>query len=174
MSGPGDSPIGRFELVDHYGLPVSERTFLGQHVLLFFGFTRCRIVCPRALTKLSGALERVGPAAARVAPLYVTVDPDRDDPDTMRTFLARWPRFLGLVGNESQIETIRKSFRVYAQRRDGAGADYQLAHSSLTHLLDPVGRHVDHWGDHLCEGEICERLTRHLVGEGSPAIGGPG
>ena len=173
MTGLRSAPAGRFELVDHCGRRVSERTFLGTYVLILFGFTRCRVVCPRALTKLSRALDRIGPAADRVTPLYVTIDPARDDADTMRAFLASWPRFLGLVGNEGQIEAVRSSFRVFARRTDEPGDDYQLSHSAFTHLLDPGGAHVDHWGDHLSEDEVVERLKRHVAAQGCPTQTGP-
>ena len=171
MIGPGRSPVAQFELVDHHGRHVSERTFLGRHVLVFFGFTRCRVVCPRALTRLSAALDRLGPTARRVTPLYVTVDPERDDPDAMRAFLAPWPRFLGLTGSEAGIGSAMRSFRVFARRADGPVGGHQLTHSAFTHLLDPTGRHVDHWGDHLCDNEVFERLVQHLPGGDPPALG---
>lgn len=166
MTGFGGVLAGRFELVDHNDRHVFERTFLGRYVLILFGFTRCRVVCPRALTKLSRALDRLGTAPDRVTPLYVTVDPARDDGETMRAFLASWPRFLGLVGDVAQIETVRRSFRVFARRTDEPGDDYQLSHSAFAHLLDPAGAHVDHWGDHLSEDEVIDRLARHV---GRPA-----
>ena len=171
MIGPGRSPVAQFELVDHHGRHVSERTFLGRHVLVFFGFTRCRMVCPRALTKLSAVLDRLGPAAERVTPLYVTVDSERDDSDAMRAFLAPWPRFLGLTGSEAGIGSAMRSFRVFAQRAKGSVEEHQLTHSSFTHLLDPAGRHVDHWGDHLCDSEVFERMVPHLTAGDPPTLG---
>ncbi|HEX4251257.1 MAG TPA: SCO family protein, partial [Pseudonocardia sp.] len=71
------SPVGaRFDLVDHHGVRVDNASYGGRYVLVFFGFTHCAMVCPRALGKLSAALERLGPAAERFRALYVTVDPE--------------------------------------------------------------------------------------------------
>lgn len=64
-----------FDLVDHHGTAVTARTYSGRWLLVQFGFTSCRMVCPRALAKLDTALDAVGDAAV---PLYVTVDPARD------------------------------------------------------------------------------------------------
>src|SRR5882762_1597942 len=90
---------GSFQLVDHHGRAVTEASYHGRFALLFFGFTHCCVVCPRALTKLSGVLDALGPLADRVQPLYITVDPERDTPDVMRAFLQAYPRFTGLTGS---------------------------------------------------------------------------
>jgi cytochrome oxidase Cu insertion factor (SCO1/SenC/PrrC family) len=79
---------GRFELVDHNGVPVTERSYRGGWMLVFFGFTHCRMVCPRALGKLSDALDQIRDLTTQIAPLYITVDPKRDSPEVMRAFLA--------------------------------------------------------------------------------------
>lgn len=168
MNGPVGVASPGFDLLDHNGRQVSETTFLGQHALLFFGFTRCRVVCPRALAKLSAALDRLSPSADKIAVLYVTLDPDRDDPETMRKFLAPWPRILGLTGDAGRIDAARVRFRVFARREEQGGDDHRIAHSAFTHLLDPAGRHVDHWGDHLSEDEVARRLAGHLGATSPP------
>ncbi|MCO5553481.1 hypothetical protein L7F22_007003 [Adiantum nelumboides] len=77
-----------YSLVDHHGVGVTEATYRGRWQLVRFGFTACRVVCPRALDLLDDVLDRLGAAAAAVVPLYVTVDPGRDTPDRMRSHLA--------------------------------------------------------------------------------------
>src|SRR5262245_61304659 len=96
---------GAFNLVDHHGRAVSDETYRGRFMLLFFGFTHCRAVCPRALARLSRVINRLGPEAARLQPLYVTVDPDRDTPEVMKVFLDRdYPLFTGLTGPRENID----------------------------------------------------------------------
>ena len=152
------APVGgAFELVDHDGRSVTDADFRGRFVLIFFGFTNCRLVCPRALERLSGALDDLGPMAELVVPLYISVDPARDTPQRMRDFLSAWPRFTGLTGSIEQIEAVKTAFRVFARRREGPGG-YDVPHSAITHLLDSAGRHVDHWPDVLSAGEISDRL----------------
>ncbi|HWN31199.1 MAG TPA: SCO family protein [Pseudonocardia sp.] len=81
---------GSFTLVDHHQR-VTEASYFGRYALLFFGFTHCREVCPRALTRLSAALDSLGPLATNLQALYVTVDPERDSPEVLRAFLADYP-----------------------------------------------------------------------------------
>lgn len=138
-----------FELVDHHGTPVTAQTYRGRWLMVQFGFTSCRMVCPRALAKLGAALDGFGDSAALV-PLYVTVDPDRDTPGVMRTYLEEsYPRFTGLTGTEEQIEQAKRAFQVFARRRpDVEDPDgYAVPHTAITHLVDPGGRRVAHWGD---------------------------
>jgi protein SCO1/2 len=150
---------GAFCLVDHHGRTVDETRYLGRHTLFFFGFTHCRVVCPRALGKLSRALDRLGPSAERIQPFYVTVDPERDTPDVMRAFLEAYPRFLGLTGSRPQIDAAKSAFRVFARRREEDGGGYAMPHSSLTYVLDPAGRYRDHWPETLDEDAVVVRLN---------------
>jgi protein SCO1/2 len=128
---------GAFCLVDHNGQPVTERTYFGQFVLVFFGFTHCRVVCPRTLSMLSRTLEAIGTRSSQVQALYVTVDPERDVPQVLRKFLERsYPRFTGLTGELTQVEAMRSLYRVFAERRDESNGDYQMP--SPTSSAHPV------------------------------------
>ena len=152
------APVGgAFELVDHHGRMVTDDDYRGRFMLILFGFTHCRVVCPRALERLSNALDDLGSLASLVEPLYVSIDPDRDTPERLQDFLATWPRFTGLTGSHEQIAVVKAAFRVFAQRRD-APSGYDVPHSAITHLIDSAGRHVDHWPDVLSAGEISDQL----------------
>lgn len=149
MTGPVDLTPVDFTLVDHHGTPVTARTYRGRWLMVQFGFTSCRMVCPRALTKLTAALDGFGGSAALV-PLYVTVDPDRDTPEVMRAHLeASYARFTGLTGTPEQIDQAKRAFHVFARRRpDAADPDgYAVPHTAVTHLVDPLGRRATHWPD---------------------------
>jgi protein SCO1/2 len=155
---------GGFSLTNHFGHHVTDEDYRGRYVLVFFGFTHCRIVCPRALGKIATALATLGALRDRLQALYVTIDPERDTQDVMRRFIAAYPGFIGLTGSGAEIEAARKSFRVFVGEPLHEDDGYQLPHSAFTHLLDPAGRHVDHWSDILKPDEIAARLTRHLLG----------
>ena len=76
------APVGgSFALTDHHGRDVTDAAYRGRFMLIYFGFTHCRAVCPRALARLSEALAALGELADRIQPLYITVDPDRDTPE---------------------------------------------------------------------------------------------
>ena len=140
---------GTFELVDHHGTAVSNRTFDGKLLLVLFGFTNCRAVCPRKLAETEAALDRLGELADGVQPLYVTVDPERDTPNVMRAFLTAYPRFIGLTGDRAQIDEVKLRFRVFAQRvEDTANPDnYNVPHTAVTYLMNADGGYVAHFLD---------------------------
>jgi protein SCO1/2 len=156
---------GRFDLVDHDGRAVSEQTYRGRWMLVFFGFTHCRMVCPRALAKLSDALERIGDLSSEISPLYITVDPERDTPEVMRAFLAdRQSPFVGLTGTRAQIDAAKSGFRVFSREMaDDADEDgYVVPHSAMTYLLNPQGDYVHHFADVADAQEIATRLEQLL------------
>jgi protein SCO1/2 len=156
---------GQFELVDHHGRAVAPACFAGRHMLVFFGFTNCRGVCPRELGKLTSALDQLGPLAEKIQPLYVSVDPERDTPDVMKAFLlARYPRFLGLTGTRDQTDAAKRSFRVFAQRREDPSAPggYDMPHTAIAYLLDEQGRYVAHFPDTMLAEQVASRLSEFV------------
>ncbi|MEG3177724.1 SCO family protein [Sphingomonas sp. RB3P16] len=151
-----------FNLIDHDGNLVTERSYRGRYMLVYFGFTHCRIVCPRALARLSQSIKQLEGQAPEIVGLYVTVDPERDTPDVMRRFLEPWPGFTGLTGSASQIDAAKRAFKVFAGNRVSEDDGYRVPHSAFTHFLDPVGRHIDHWSDALDVSEIVGRLRTEI------------
>jgi protein SCO1/2 len=160
---------GTFDLTDHDGKPVTAANYRGKYMLVFFGFTHCKVVCPRALSKLSQVLRDIGPLAEEIVPLYVSVDPERDSPEAMKAFLeASYPRFTGLTGTQEQCDAAKKAFRVFAEKKpDPDDPDgYDMPHTAFAYLLDREGNYVAHFGDHLDEDELADRLRKHM---GAPA-----
>jgi protein SCO1/2 len=157
-----------FDLVDHDGQRVDAGSWPGQWLLVQFGFTSCRVVCPRALTRLTEALGSLDDAVARrVRPLYVSVDPERDTPEVMRAFLAAsYPRFTGLTGTVEQVEGAKDAFRVFARRRpDPEDPDgYAVPHTAITYLVDPDRRLARHWPDTADAAAVAADLTSSLSG----------
>lgn len=156
---------GNFSLTDHNGRAVTEASFHGKFALLFFGFTHCKVVCPRALSRISGALDLLGDLADEIQPLYITVDPDRDTPEAMRTFLeAGYPRFLGLTGDKARIDEMKAAYKVFAQRREDPDDPdgYDMPHTAFTFLLDRNGDYVAHFVDAGDARELAEKLRAKL------------
>ena len=152
-----------FDLIDHDGRPVTERSYRGKQVLVFFGFTHCKMVCPRALGRLSAVLDRMGPRADSFAALYITVDPERDTPAVMKAFLTEhFPRFTGLTGEPQQIADAKSSFRVFARKAaDPDDSDgYQMPHSAFTYVLDAEGNYLTHVTDAVGEDELADLLNK--------------
>ena len=152
-----------YSLVDHHGTPVTERSYRGRWQLVQFGFTSCRVVCPRALAKLDDVLDRLGGAAAAVVPLYVTVDPERDTPERLKAHLgATHPRFTGLTGTAAQTGDAAASFRVFTRRRD-TPAGHEVQHTAMTYLLDPAAAPARYWPDTRDAESIAADLTAVLT-----------
>jgi protein SCO1/2 len=161
---PPASPLGgSFDLVDHHGRRVTDAAYRGRYVLIFFGFTNCRVVCPRALTRLSAALDLLGPLADRIQPLYITVDPDRDTPEAMQVFLRSYPRFVGLTGSKEQIDRVKGEFRVFARRISDPDDGATIRHTAIAYVMGPDGRYVSHFTDTTSSEETADRLRTLLA-----------
>ncbi|MGH3320622.1 MAG: SCO family protein [Streptosporangiaceae bacterium] len=154
-----------FTLVDHHGRLVTAGDYAGRWAVVFFGFTSCKAIRPRALTRIADVLDQLGPAAERVHALYVTVDPERDTPEVMRRHLAEHhPRFVGLTGSTEQIEEAKRSFRVFAVRKSDPDdpEGYRVPHSAIVYVVDPDGRYRTHFTDSYPDDERVAALRELL------------
>ena len=137
---------GPFTLVATSGQNVSDRSYRGKWVLIYFGYTYCPDACPTALNNISVALEKLGSEARNLQPLFVTVDPQRDTRAAMADYLKAFDsRIIGLTGTQDQIDRTVKEFRVYASREksDDGGDSYLVSHTSYIYLMDPQGEFVN-------------------------------
>lgn len=144
--GQGFASVGGpISLVDQTGKPVTEKDFAGKYALVFFGFTTCPDVCPTELAAMASALDQLGPKADRVVPIFITVDPERDTPPTVKDYVQLFsPRLVGLTGTPEQIAKAAKAFRVYYQKVEPEGSStYLMDHSAFTYLMDPDWQIVD-------------------------------
>ncbi|HWT09364.1 MAG TPA: SCO family protein [Roseomonas sp.] len=138
----GVSLGGPFTLVDHTGRTVTERDFAGRPLLVYFGFTYCPDVCPTELGTIAAALDAMGPAAERVTPVFISIDPERDTPEAMADYVSRFhPRLVGLTGSAEQVAQAARAYRVYyakVQPRDTTA--YLMDHSSFIYFVGPDAR----------------------------------
>ena len=139
-SGPG--PGGPFHLVDQDGRAVDERVLNGKWSIVFFGYTYCPDFCPLTLTTLGKTMQQLGPTAAKTQVVFITVDPARDTPKALKTYLSSpvFPKNLvGLTGTPAQIAAAAKAYSVYYQK-EGTGPTYTMDHSTALYVMDPQGR----------------------------------
>jgi protein SCO1/2 len=137
---------GPFALIDGDHRTVTDQDFHGKFMLVYFGYSFCPDVCPTTLTEVADAMDKLGPTAARVQPIFITVDPKRDTPDIMKQYAANFsPKLLGLTGTPEQIAKVAKEYRVYyAEHRTGPGPnDYSMDHSSILYLMGPDGQFIE-------------------------------
>jgi len=109
---------------------------------MFFGYTQCPDFCPTTLSQLAEAVRKLGPDAARVQVLFVTIDPERDTPDLLSRYVPAFdPSFFGLYGDATATAEVAKEFKVLYQKQPGpTPATYTMDHSAGTFLFDPQGR----------------------------------
>jgi protein SCO1/2 len=142
-AGGGAARIGGpFSLVADDGRPITEHSFPGKYLLVYFGYTTCRDVCPETLNNLAAALPRLGAKAASVQPLFITVDPARDTPAALHRYVRAFgPTLIGLTGPPGELQKIARAYRVVSiPRQDpGAPASTAIDHSSVLYLMAPDG-----------------------------------
>lgn len=144
----GASIGGPFTLVDQDGASYTERDLAGKYAIVYFGYTYCPDVCPVDLQKLMRGFAAFGKAdpaaAARVQPVFISVDPARDTPDVLKAFVASFgPRLIGLTGSDDQIAAVAKAYAASYQKREGSQPDaYLMAHSQIAYLMGPTGEPI--------------------------------
>ena len=134
------SPGMPFNLVDQRGRVVTDRELLGKPTAMFFGFTYCPEVCPMTLAAMTRWMKALGPDADRLNVVYVTIDPERDTPRQLATYLANFDhRIRGLTGTTAEIAKVAKEYGVYFQKVPLKGGGYTMDHSTAIYLLDAHG-----------------------------------
>src|SRR6516225_5696140 len=110
---------GPFALVNHNGQRRTDADFRGKLLLIYFGFTFCSEVCPTELQAKALAIDRLGPAAEAVQPLFITVDPEKDTPEQFKSYVALFhPRLVGLTGDPRSIKQVALAYKVYYAKTD--------------------------------------------------------
>ena len=151
---------GPFQLVDQGGAPVTEAALKGKWSVVFFGYTFCPDVCPTTLTALGRTVDQLGPKAADLRVVFITVDPARDTPDKMKAYLTSpvFPKgVIGLTGTPEQVAKAAKAYKVYYQKA-GTGSDYSMDHSTALYLMDPKGR----FNRVIANGVTPEEMARQI------------
>ncbi len=161
---------GPFALTGHDGRAVTDQTFRGRFGLLYFGYTFCPDLCPTNLLTVAAALDELGPDAERVQPLFVTVDPERDDLPALKDYMAHFgPRFLALRGTPAQTRAVLKAWRIHRRKvpsEAGADADdYLVDHATLTFLMGPDGKFRTLFPHDTPAAKMAATLRRYLAAE---------
>jgi protein SCO1/2 len=135
---------GPFALTDQNGRRVTERDFAGATHLVFFGFTHCPDVCPTTLQQIGDVLQALGPKGKDTKALFIAVDPERDTPEALKTYLASFdPRIVGLTGSPEEVAAAVKGYRAYVRKVPTKGDDYTMEHTALVYIMDGRNRFVN-------------------------------
>ena len=159
---------GPFTLVNTEGETVTDKDFLGKWLLVYFGFTFCPDICPEELEKIGEIIELINsqPSAPDIQPIFISVDPKRDTPELIKSYLADFhPKFIGLTGTTEQIKRATKSYRVYySEGPDQApGAmEYIVDHSIVTFLVDPRGDFCKNFGQKSTAEDAATQIAEKM------------
>lgn len=154
---------GPFQLTDQHGKAVTEKNLKGKPTLIFFGYTHCPDVCPTSLFEISEVLRAMGQDADKVNAVFISVDPERDTPATMKDYLSSFdPHLEGLSGDPAETAKVITSYRVYAKKVPTKDGDYTMDHTALIYLMDRDGRFVSPFNLKRTPEEAAAELKRYL------------
>ncbi|HEY5105504.1 MAG TPA: SCO family protein [Caulobacteraceae bacterium] len=152
---------GPFQLTDQNGRRVDERILRGKWTAVFFGYTFCPDVCPTTLTNLGQASALLGSRARDFQVVFISVDPARDTPAQLKSYLSS-PAFptgaMGLTGTPAQVAAAAAAYRVY-YKRAGSGPDYSVDHTAIVYLMDPKGRFSQPVDDAAAPAQIARQIA---------------
>lgn len=133
---------GAFQLMDHSGQAVTQEDFAGQFMLIYFGYTYCPDFCPSELQNMAVALDRLDRQAARVTPVFISIDPERDTVAALAEYVPHFhDRMIGLTGTAEQVAEAADRYRVYYAKAETAEAtEYLMDHTTFVYLTGPDGK----------------------------------
>jgi protein SCO1 len=158
---------GPFSLVDANGKRVTDRDFRGKLMLVFFGYTHCPDVCPTELQTMSDILAKLGPSADKIAPIFISVDTKRDSPQVLAEYMKNFDaRITGLTGDQSEIASAAKAYRVYYRNvGDGGSDDYTVDHSAFVYLMDKSGKYITHFTFNTAPEAMADVIRKKITAD---------
>ena len=136
---------GDFSLTDQNNQPFSLKQMRGKIVLLFFGYSYCANACPKELSKIAAAIKSMGDNQPLVQGLFVTIDPERDTPEKIKTYVNYFsPDLIGLTGSTEQIKTVAELYKVDFKLNKSSESDlyYEIDHTANLYIIDQNGKLV--------------------------------
>jgi protein SCO1 len=156
---------GPFSLVDQSGKAVTDKTYAGKPMLVFFGFTNCPDVCPSGLQVMTAALDKLAAKADRLTPLFITVDPERDTPAKLAEYIKSFhPGITALSGPADNVAAAVKAYRVYAKKipDEKTPGAYSIDHTSFFYVMDASGQYTKHFPHTIDAGKLASELEAVL------------
>ena len=153
---------GSYSLLDHNGAQVTDKSFSDKFKIIYFGYTFCPDICPTGMAIISQALDLLGNKAQRIKPIFITVDPKRDNVEIMAEYHNHFhSSFSNLTGTLDQIKHVAKLYRVYYKKSDPTETEnYLIDHSSIMYVMSPKGEYINHFGPEITPEQIAAFFNR--------------
>ena len=161
----GRGPIGGpFTLLDQDGKARSDGEFRGKLMIVYFGYTFCPDVCPSDLMAITQALDALGPQAASIQPIFISIDPERDA-KAMREYMSAFHKsFVGLSGAPDDIRKVANSYKAfYTKVEDARSGDYSIDHAGVIYLMGRDGRYLGFMPPQTAPDRLIEILRKYLA-----------
>lgn len=164
---------GPFELVDRTGKTVTDKDFLGQYLLIYFGFIFCPDICPQEMEKQTQAIEildaTIGPVCT---PVFISVDPKRDTWTQVEEYCQEFhPRLAGLTGTPEQVKAVSRAYRVYYNEGiRNSDEDYLIDHSIIHYFMGKNGKFVDFFGKNMTAKEMADKMKETILADKQKAL----
>ncbi|XP_015359981.1 protein SCO1 homolog, mitochondrial [Marmota marmota marmota] len=157
---------GPFSLTTHEGEPKTDKDYLGQWVLIYFGFTHCPDICPEELEKMIHVVDEIDsiPSLPNLTPLFITIDPERDTKEAIANYVKEFsPKLIGLTGTKEEIDQVARAYRVYySPGPKDEDEDYIVDHTIIMYLIGPDGGFLDYFGQNKKNAEIAGSIAAHM------------
>lgn len=156
---------GPFRLIDQNGQGVTDQSFLGKILLVYFGYTHCPDACPTSLSNMAAAVRMLSPAQRKqVTILFITVDPARDTIAALKSYVGAFDAPIeALTGSPGAIAQAAREYRVYYARHDEKNGGYSMDHSSIIYVMNRKGDFVTNFNEDTPPAQMAEAL-RKLIG----------
>lgn len=161
----GQAAIGSsFTLTNQRGEKVSDTDFRDKLMLVFFGFTNCPAICPTDLAIMSTVMTELGNEAEKVAPIFITVDPERDTVEQLLLYMQNFhPSITALTGTQAEIDNVLAGYKIYARKVENEMMEgYMFDHSAYTYLMDKSGNYITHFPHDSKPEEIVKTLKQNF------------
>lgn len=155
----------RFKLQDTKGKTITEADFKGRFLLITFGYTFCPDICPTTLNNIAQAFTKLGPKTDRISVLFVTIDPERDLPEHLATYMAAFdPRFQAATGTTEQIAEAARNFSVVYRKAYLPGVDsYFMDHTARVYFIGPNGETLGRFSHTLSADDLAGRIAERMA-----------
>ena len=155
---------GPFALADQNGKLRSDSEFRGRLMIVYFGYTFCPDVCPTDLMAITQALDALGKDAAGIQPIFITIDPERDNRAMADYLRAFHPSFIGLTGSPEEIRKVANAYKAfYARVEDPRTGEYSIDHSGVIYLMGRDGKYLGFMPPQTAPDRLIEILRKYLA-----------
>lgn len=161
QEGTGEVQIGGpFTLTNQRGQEVSDAQFRGKLMLVYFGYTFCPDICPADLLTMTSVLNALGDKAKDIAPVFITIDPERDTVEQLKTYMENFHSSIeALTGTPEAIAQAAQAYKVYYAKVDEPGmSSYLMDHSAFTYLMGRDGKYLTHFS----HGTTAEKMAKKI------------